>query len=283
MSETIRALTRGLNALKILSDTGGASCQMIADELNLSRPTVYRILVTLVDDGLVSVDDDKIYRPTTATRALQSGLTDKAWALWSAVPALAEMQKEVVWTCEIATFEEYSMVRRDSMHHENPFRIDVRDFDDRSRSMLTSALGQAYLAFCSEHEAEHILAHLEEFGDKVDPKTRVNSQTRPRLRAIREQGFALEQRTAYPHVTLIAAPIRHDGRVLACIDIAWIARAIKLQDGLDKFLPALKKAQSEIEGNLDRDLKEWHMWPWQRAASRAAKKALPRPSPASEA
>lgn len=253
MSETIRALSRGLKALRILSETGGASCQMIADELGLSRPTVYRILVTLVDCELVSVDDEKIYHPTIATRALQNGLTDKAWALWSAVPALIELQKEVVWTCEIATFEDYAMVRRDSMHLQNPFRIDVREFDDRPRSMLTSAPGRAYLAFCRPQEADHILNHLERFGDQVDPEARSGSHIHAALQTVREQGYAIEQRITYPHVTSIAAPIRHAGRVLACIDIAWIARAIKLQEGLDQFLPALKRAQAEIESSLERD------------------------------
>lgn len=253
MSETIRTLTRGLNVLRILNETGGASCQAIASELGLSRPTVYRILVTLADSGLVLADENKVYRPTLETHTLGSGLTDKAWALWSAGPAMIELQKEVLWTCEIATFEDYAMVKRDSMHSANPFRIDVREFDDRLRSMLTSALGRAYLAFCPAQEAEHILAHLERFGDHVDPEAQVGARTRAALQVVREQGFALEQRIIYPHATCIAAPIRYDGRVLACIGIAWIARAIKLQKALDRFLPALKRTQATIESSLERD------------------------------
>ena len=53
MTEAIRALSRGVNTLKILNETGGATCQVIAGKLGLSRPTVYRILETLVDSGLV--------------------------------------------------------------------------------------------------------------------------------------------------------------------------------------------------------------------------------------
>ena len=266
MSETIRALSRGLNVMKILSATGGASCQRIADELNLSRPTVHRILVTLIDEGLVAVDEGKTFRCAVASRSLQNGLTDKAWALWSAVSTLVELQKEVVWTCEIATFENYAMMLQDSMHHENPFKIEVREFDDRPRSMLTSAHGQAYLAFCPENEAEHILSHLETFGDRMHRKTQVNSYTRSRLRKIREQGYALEQRIDYPHVTVIAVPIRHENRVLGCVGIAWMTRAIKLQGALDQFLGALKRAQAEIEDKLKNELGDWHSNPWQHTA-----------------
>jgi IclR family mhp operon transcriptional activator len=250
MTDTIRAISRGLNALRIISESGGSPCQAIADQLNLSRPTVYRILGTLLDSGLVSVDDEKIYRPTLATRALENGLTEKAWAHWAAMPTLVRLQKEVVWTCEIASFEDYAMVQRDSTHLQNPYRIDVQEFDDRLRSMLTSAVGRTYLAFCPPKEAEQILSHLEQFGDSVDPEARVDEHTRPMLQTIREKGYALEQRYSYPHVTSIAAPIRHGEGVLACIDIAWISRAVRLSDALDKFVPALLRAQAEIEERL---------------------------------
>ena len=256
MNENIRALFRGLSALRIVSDTGGATCQYIANELTLSRPTVYRILETLVASGLATMDEGKVYRPTFAVRALENGLTDRAWALWTATPTLAELQKEVVWTCEIATFEDYAMVRRDSMHLENPFRIDVRNFDDRPRSMLTSALGRAYLAFAPEQETSLILRHIERFGDPVDAEAQIGTQTEAQLQSVRDKGYALEQRLSYPHVTSIAAPIRFRGRVLACIDVAWISRAIKVKEGIDQFVPALMRAQTEIERNLERDARD---------------------------
>ncbi|MDI4655338.1 helix-turn-helix domain-containing protein [Xanthobacter autotrophicus] len=251
MTEAIRALSRGLSALRILNETGGAPCQLVADKLGLSRPTVYRILETLVDCGLVSVDCNKVYCPTLATRALESGLTDDAWAVWIAMPALVELQKEVTWTCEIATFENYAMVLRDSTHQQNPYRIDVRTFDDRVRSMLTSAVGRAYLAFCPSQEAELILAHLERFGDRADPTARVRKHTRTALQTVITNGYALEQRSDYPRATVVAVPIRYGGRVLACIDIVWVSRAVELRDGLNQFLPALQRAQAKIEDSLE--------------------------------
>tara|TARA_B110001454_G_scaffold177183_1_gene169576 strand:- start:12433 stop:13194 length:762 start_codon:yes stop_codon:yes gene_type:complete len=250
MTDTIRALSRGLNALSIISETGGSTCQAIADQLNLSRPTVYRILGTLLDDGLVSVDEDKVYRPTILTRTLENGLTEKAWAHWIAMPTLKELQKEVVWTCELATFEDYVMVQRDSTHNQNPFRIDVQEFNDQQRSMLTSAVGRSYLAFCPPAEADKILAHLQQYGDNVDPEARVSENTRVMLESIRQKGYAVEQRYSYPHVTSISVPILHGERVLACIDIAWISRAVNLADGVEKFLPPLLRAKAEIEAKL---------------------------------
>ena len=44
--------------------------------------------------------------------------------------------------------------------------------------------------------------------------------------------------------------------MLACIDVAWISRAIKVQEGIDQFVPALMRAQTEIERNLERDARD---------------------------
>ena len=142
------------------------------------------------------------------------------------------------------------MVQRDSTHLQNPYRIDVQEFNDRQRSMLSSAVGRTYLAFCPPQEAEQILSHLQQFGDAVDPEAQVGEHTRPMLQTVREKGYALEQRYTYPHVTSIAVPIRHGEGVLACIDIAWISRAVRLPDALEKFVPALINAQAEIEARL---------------------------------
>lgn len=47
MSENIRALSRGLNVLEFLSETGGATRQATVAHFGLSRPTIYRLLGTL--------------------------------------------------------------------------------------------------------------------------------------------------------------------------------------------------------------------------------------------
>jgi len=253
VADTIRALSRGLSVLEYLSEVGGATSQATATHFGLSRPTIYRILGTLVEGGLISLDEDEVYRPTLAARALGEGLTDEAWALWAASPVLLDLQKEVVWTCEIATFENYAMVKRETTHALNPFRIDVKNFDDSRHSMLTSACGRAYLAFCPTQEATQILEHIARFGDPVDSKARSGAHVTDILAKVRSDGYATEQRSAYPRVTSIAAPIGYQGRVLACISINWIARAVKLQEGINQFLPALKRTQAAIEERLALD------------------------------
>ena len=48
----IRALTRGLDALTVLNLRDGATVSEVAQEIRLSRTTVYRILETLCNADL---------------------------------------------------------------------------------------------------------------------------------------------------------------------------------------------------------------------------------------
>ncbi|NKN38193.1 helix-turn-helix domain-containing protein [Agrobacterium sp. a22-2] len=260
MTDNIRALSRGLRLLEFLSETGGATKQTTVAHFGLSRPTIYRLLGTLEKSGLISLGKDGVYRPTIATRALKEGLTDDVWALWAAEPILLELQKEVVWTSEITTFDTYScaMLQRDTTHSLNPFHIKLLDFDDSQRSMLTSACGLAYLAFCPEQQRVQILEHLGRFGDHVDRNSHCGAHTRDMIAKIRSDGYAVERRSSYPQIAAIAAPIRHEDRVLACLSIIWIPSAVKMQDGLERFLPALQRAQDAIEQKLKRDAAHRH-------------------------
>ena len=52
-SEIVRALARGLNILRYLNKVGATLPGEIASKLGLPRPTVYRLLHTLEEEGYV--------------------------------------------------------------------------------------------------------------------------------------------------------------------------------------------------------------------------------------
>ena len=51
--DNVRALSRGLNIMRLLNRVGAARVGEIALELGLPRTTVYRLLNTLEEDGYV--------------------------------------------------------------------------------------------------------------------------------------------------------------------------------------------------------------------------------------
>ena len=247
--DNIRALGRGLDVLEYLSQSGGARRNELTKRFGLSRPAIFRILQTLGQCGLVSEGRDEVYRPTLAVRGLSDGLSDEAWAIWAAEPALLELQKEVTWTCELTTYENYAMIQRETTHTLNPYGIEIEEMDAR-RSMLSTAAGRAYLAFCPPAEAARILEYLERHGDPVSPASHCGPEFHEFIAAARLNGFATERRHTYPNAAAIAAPIRRRGRVLACLSIGWVAKAVPFREGVESFAPALLRARDSIEAAM---------------------------------
>lgn len=76
----IRSLARGVAVLEHLNMAEGATVAAIAQKARLPRPTVYRILDTLVEQGLIyrSPSSHNLYRLTGNVRALSDGYVEEA-------------------------------------------------------------------------------------------------------------------------------------------------------------------------------------------------------------
>ena len=74
----IRSLARGISVLQHLSAVKAATAAEIAKNAGLPRPTVYRILETLVEEGLIyqSRSSSSVYRLTADVRDLSAGFID---------------------------------------------------------------------------------------------------------------------------------------------------------------------------------------------------------------
>ena len=77
--KNIRSLARGVTVLQHLNRVDAATAATIAQEAHLPRPTVYRILDTLVEQGLIyrSPSSQNLYRLTGNVRALSAGFVEE--------------------------------------------------------------------------------------------------------------------------------------------------------------------------------------------------------------
>ena len=75
----IRSLSRGLDVLTLLNRRDSISASEFASELKIPRATVYRILETLTEKGMVYQHKaDQRFRITGKVRTLSDGFTDEA-------------------------------------------------------------------------------------------------------------------------------------------------------------------------------------------------------------
>jgi len=239
-AKPIRALARGLDVLEALNRLGTATALALARETGIPRPTVYRLLETLVGTGHVAASGER-YSLRLRARALSDGFEDEAWIVEIAAPALHALTAAIRWPCDVATLEGTEMVIRETTHRVAPFSID-RAMLGRRLPLLESSMGQAWLAFCPPAERAALLRMV------AAPRafTRL-------LAEIRRRGYALRAGGGlWPHTGSVALPIIAGGRLLGCINAIWMARAVAPEEGLRQCLEPLRQTAAAMEMAIDR-------------------------------
>ena len=161
-AKPIRAVARALDVLEALNRQGTATALVLARETGIPRPTVYRLLETLVGTGHVAAVGER-YTLRLRVRALSDGFEDEAWIAEIAAPALLALTARIRWPCDVGTLEGTEMVIRETTHGVAPFSID-RAMLGRRLPLLESSMGRAWLAFCPAGERAALLRMLGEIG-----------------------------------------------------------------------------------------------------------------------
>jgi IclR family mhp operon transcriptional activator len=246
----ISSLDRGLRVLEYLNTVRASTAHEIALELKLPRPTVYRILETLEQHGLLYRSaSDSVFRLTSAVRHLSAGFTDEEWIRTLGAPLLRRLGEKVLWPTDLATFEGNSMVIRESTHRFSPFSVDV-GMIGRKRHLLKSPLGRAYLAFCPEGERRKILATLRSSQDPDDALSRDEAFLERMIASSVANGYSSCRELQHPKCASIAVPVMYQQSVVACINIVWVATTIDYDEVIARYLPDLLQTKHDLEVGL---------------------------------
>jgi IclR family mhp operon transcriptional activator len=248
----VRGLTRGLAVLRALNETNYATALQLSRSTGLPRPTVYRLLETLIAAGYVAHGPrPDNYRLTIAVRALSDGFDDEAWVTDIASPILSELGHAIVWPTDIATFDRDAMVVRETTHATSPLSINREKAGFRPPLLLT-ALGLAYLAELPAAECDAVL-HALAASDRPDAALARNPRAVAAVLAeVRRRGYGFREGGISPKTGSIAVPVMWRGRPLACINIHYILSALTMDQVVERYLPLMRAAAARIEEALAR-------------------------------
>jgi IclR family transcriptional regulator, mhp operon transcriptional activator len=242
----IRALTRGLDALTILNLRDGATVSEIAHEIRLPRTTVYRILETLCASGFAYRDSaDERYRLTILVRGLSEGFDDEAWVSQIAKPAIYHLCSEIVWPVSIATLSGTKMTLREATDHSTPLAVE-RYSAGFQLPLLSSATGRVYLANCPTAQRDMLIEILGRSTKEEDKPARDRGDLLRVLAEIKAHGYATATRTRRlidEYTVSVPVPM---GDRLAALTVRFVASALPLKMGLERFLPKLRECASKI-------------------------------------
>ena len=254
--KTVRGLTRGLLLLNLLNKfDGGASTATLAEFSGLHRTTVRRLLETLQEEGYVrrSLSDDS-FRLTLKVRQLSEGFRDEHWISALATPLLGELLREVIWPTDLTTLDVDAMVVRETTHRFSRLSFH-RSMVGRRLPLLLTASGLTWLAFSPDSERQPIIDMLagrpeEEYQLAREPKKlhAILERTRQNGYGANFQGWQLEQKIAS-----IAVPVRSQARVIGCLNLVYIAKAMTIEQAAEKHLAALQRVTRQIEERMEEE------------------------------
>ncbi|MEX2942171.1 DNA-binding transcriptional regulator [Serratia fonticola] len=251
--KTVRGLTRGLALLNVLNRLdGGASIAQLSSLTHLHRTTVRRLLETLQDQGYVrrSHSDDS-YQLTLKVQELSEGFRDEQWISAIAAPLLGKLLQEVVWPSDLTTLNVDTMVVHETTHRFSRLSFH-RSMVGRRLPLLLTASGLTYLAFCPDHEREELISLLASRSEAEYHLARESLRLGSILQRIRHHGYGenfmgwqSEQKIAS-----IAVPVRNEQRVIASLNLVYIAKAMTIEQAVERHLTALQETARQIEAGI---------------------------------
>ena len=171
---SVKVLAKGLAILEALGRGGRLSAAEVAKQVQVPRPTAHRLLETLMALGYLKQHGAREgYGLALRVRALSDGCRDDDWIAEIAEPVLVRLGEDIVWPCDIATYQNANMVVRVTTHRRSPLSLE-RIPNGHLIPMPSTAKGRTYLAFCGEAQRRLILeslddAVLEQAGDMAHP------------------------------------------------------------------------------------------------------------------
>ncbi|HVE52075.1 MAG TPA: IclR family transcriptional regulator C-terminal domain-containing protein, partial [Ramlibacter sp.] len=115
-------------------------------------------------------------------------------------------------------------------------------------SLVTQALGRAYLAFCSPTEQDALLELLAR--NSSEPIAGQEPAIRRMLAEVRERGYAVRDPRVRPESSTIGVPIFDGPRVAATIGLTWFTSALNTEEAVERFLPPLRETSAAISRAL---------------------------------
>lgn len=210
-------LIKAFQILEGFADVSGElSLADLARRVGQTKPTVHRILKTLVALGYVERSEGGVYRLGQSFRRLALGGEDRH-LLEVAQPELRRLQARTGETVNLG------VLRHDRVHYLKVIESThpLRRVAEASGTdpCHTTALGRCIVAFLGDERRDFLIRSA-----KLEKRTPHSVVHREELRAIldqiRQAGYAWECDQTDVGVTCIGAPIRAAGEVCAAISVS---------------------------------------------------------------
>jgi IclR family mhp operon transcriptional activator len=246
---SIKSVSRAFTLLELMNRRAWSTVGQLHQDTGLPKPTVVRMLATLMQAGYVTKDSRQNgYCVTMRVQSLSCGFHGDPLVVEAARPWAIALTRELHWPVGVAMLDGDSVVIRFSTISDSsisPFHATL----NMRLSLFSNGLGLAYYAFCPESERETLRAMIGE-GESDLLTTREQGWLDWRVERARKQGYATRDPITEPcNSGTIAVPIFVGDRVAATIGITYFRRAVAEPD-MDHYASALRRTARAIGAQI---------------------------------
>jgi IclR family mhp operon transcriptional activator len=247
----VQSVQRALSLLTELNRQRVTTIAELHRRTGLPKPTLVRLLETLIRDGYVA-SDQRLggYQVTSQVSILSCGFHGAPMVIEAGRPWAIDLTRELKWPVSIALLETDAVVVRFSTIADSPLSPFHATINMRL-SLISRGLGRAYFAYCPKEERDLLVSMLESSTDPEDHPDGLPEVVRHLVKTIRAKGFAERD----PHVeptssSTVAVPIMAGNRVLATIGLTYFRSAVQRAALIDRLVRPLQEARDQIEKTI---------------------------------
>ncbi len=231
-ADTIRAVVRALRLLRLMNERPVWTLHELHQAGALPKATLSRLLATLRQEGYVAAEATPgLYRLSGKVRELDGGYTEGSRLVEVGRPILLRVTRQIKWPLALATLDVDAMVVRFSSMPYSPLAVHTTTLGHRL-GLVESALGRAFLAFCSDTERQALLDNLDapevSTPDAEGPDLRVwpRGWVEHDLAQVRAAGCAVRQPNAERGSATLAVPVCVGGEAVAALSMTTFGRSM---------------------------------------------------------
>src|SRR5690606_20940741 len=155
--DPVQSVIRALSVLQAVNRPGVRTLDEITRATGLPKPTVLRLLETLAAAGYVRKEgNNRNYRVTSMVTSLSSGYEVDALVAEAGSTIIQEMTHREKWPMALAVLKDQNVVVCSSTQRTAPLATGYST-GRKGLSLVSHAMGRAYLAFCSSDECDRLL------------------------------------------------------------------------------------------------------------------------------
>lgn len=245
----MRVVVRAIELLQALNRQPVSSLDLLHRQTGIPKPSLSRLLATLESKGLVQrAPQYGAYHLTAEVATLSNGYHSEPMIVEAATPVADAVTQDIKWPLAVAVYDGDAVVVRYSTIPKSPLSF-LHSSINMRLSLVSRALGRAYLAFCEPDEQAIILELLSHSTREEDAPAR-DPALLEMLRLTRERGYAERDPQVRPVSSTLAVPVFHRGHVVASLGLTSFSSALTREEVVARYLPRLQEAAEEISVRL---------------------------------